>query len=196
MDNQTLALYSSIPSNSSTETKEQIVNHTRILLLFNLYDNRLIHEKFLDQIFENLIENKQMIRYDFQKKVYSLYPSNDYPNLKILSKLKVLSSIGLICLLLRYISYKKLIYENFIFLKMYLKLLSKVLTLQISVVFLILRKNFHFSKIKVYRTYKLLNSAIIAIYKFLTFNYLDYKSILNKKLSITNYTQFYNQEIN
>ena len=79
---------------------------------------------------------------------------------------------------------------------MYLKLLSKVLTLQVSVVFLILRKNFHFSKIKVYRTYKLLNSAIIAIYKFLTFNYLDYKSILNKKLSITNYTQFYNQEIN
>lgn len=195
MDNQTLALYSSIPSNSSTETKEQIVNHTRILLLFNLYDNRLIHEKFLDQIFENLIENKQMIRYDFQKKVYSLYPSKDYTTLKIFNKLKVLSSIGLICVLLRYISYKKLIYENFIFLKMYLKLFSKVLTLQISVVFLILRKNFHFSKIKIYRTYKLLKLTIIKLYKFLTFNYLDYKVILNKKLSITNYNRFYNQQM-
>lgn len=195
MDNQTLALYSSIPSNSSTETKEQIVNHTRILLLFNLYDNRLMHEKFLDQIFENLIENKQMIRYDFQKKVYSLYPSKHYTTLKIFNKLKVLSSIGLICVLLRYISYKKLIYENFIFLKMYLKLFSKVLTLQISVVFLILRKNFHFSKIKIYRTYKLLKLTIIKLYKFLTFNYLDYKVILNKKLSITNYNRFYNQQM-
>lgn len=195
MDNQTLALYSSIPSNSSTETKEQIVNHTRIILLFNLYDNRLIHEKFLDQIFENLIENKQMIRYDFQKKVYSLYPSKDYTTLKIFNKLKVLSSIGLICVLLRYISYKKLIYENFIFLKMSLKLFSKVLTLQISVVFLILRKNFHFSKIKIYRTYKLLKLTIIKLYKFLTFNYLDYKVILNKKLSITNYNRFYNQQM-
>lgn len=195
MDNQTLALYSSIPSNSSTETKEQILNNARILLLFNLYDNRLIHEKFLDQIFENLIENKQMIRYDFQKKVYSLYPSKDYTTLKIFNKLKVLSSIGLICVLLRYISYKKLIYENFIFLKMYLKLFSKVLTLQISVVFLILRKNFHFSKIKIYRTYKLLKLTIIKLYKFLTFNYLDYKVILNKKLSITNYNRFYNQQM-
>lgn len=192
MDKQTVALYSSIPSNSSTETKEQILNNARILLLFNLYDNRLIHEKFLDQIFENLIENKQMIRYDFQKKVYSLYPSKDYATLKIFNKLKVLSSIGLICILLRYISYKKLIYENFIFLKMYLKLFLKVLTLQISVVFLILRKNFHFSKIKIYRTYKLLKLTIIKLYKFLTFNYLDYKVILNKKLSITNYNRFYN----
>lgn len=195
MDKQNLALYSSISSNSSTETRERILNHARIILLFNLYDNRLIHEKFLDQIFENLIENKQMIRYDFQKKVYALYPSKDYTNLKIFNKLKVLSSIGLICLLLRYISYKKLIYENFIFLKMYLKLLKKVLTLQISVVFLILRKNFHFSKIKIYQTYKLLKLTIIKLYKFLTFNYLDYKVILNKKLSITNYKRFYNQQI-
>jgi len=196
MNKQNLAFYSSNPCTSSKQRKKRILNKARIILLFNLYDNRLVHEKFLDQIFENLIENKQMIRYDFQKKVYSLYPSSDYVNLKILSKLKVLSSIGLICLLLRYISYKKLIYENFIFLKMYLKLLSKVLTLQVSVVFLILRKNFHFLKIKMYRTYKLLNSTIIAIYRFLTFDYLDYKSILNKKLSITNYKQFYNQQIN
>ena len=196
MNKQNLAFYSSNPSTSSKQLEKHILNKARIILLFNLYDSRLVHEKFLDQIFENLIENKQMIRYDFQKKVYSLYPSNDYTNIKILNKLKVLSSIGLICLLLRYISYKKLIYENLIFLKMYLKLLSKVLTLQVSVVCLILRKNSHFSKIKIYRTYKLLNSAIIAIYKILTFNYLDYRSILNKKLSITNYKQFYNQEIN
>ena len=195
MDKQTLAFYSSIASNSSTETKEQILNHAGIILLFDFYDNRLIHEKFLDQIFENLIENKQMIRYNFQKKIYSLYPSKDYTTLKIYNKLKVLNSIGLICVLLRYISYKKLIYENVIFLKMYLKLLEKVLALQISVVFLILRKNFNLSKIKIYRICKLLKLTIIKLYKFLSFNYLDYKVILNKKLSITNYKTFYNQEI-
>lgn len=195
MDKQTLAFYSSIASNSSTETNEQILNHAGIILLFDFYDNRLIHEKFLDQIFENLIENKQMIRYNFQKKIYSLYPSKDYPTLKISNNLKVLSSIGLMCVLLRYISYKKLIYENVIFLKMYLKLFSKVLALQISVVFLILRKNFNLSKIKIYRICKLLKLTIIKLYKFLSFNYLDYKVILNKKLSITNYKRFYNQQI-
>jgi len=193
MDKQNLAFYSSNRINSSKQPDTIVLNQARTILLFNLYDNRLIHEKFLDQIFENLIENKQMIRYDFQKKVYSLYPSTDYINLKIFSKLKVLSSIGLICLLLRYIRYKKLIYENFIFLKMYLKLLSKVLTLQLSVVFLILQKNCQLSKVKIYRSYRLLKLAIAKLYKFLTFNYLDYKVILNKKLSITNYKTFYNQ---
>lgn len=193
MDKQTLAFYSSIPSNSSTETNEQRLNHAGIILLFNLYDNRLIHEKFLDQIFENLIENKQMIRYNFQKKIYSLYPSEDYITLKIFNKLKILSSIGVICVLLRYISYKKLIYENVIFLKIYLKLLKKVLALQISVVFLILRKNSLFSKIKIYRTHRLIKLALNQLFKFLTFNYLDYKTILNKKLSIRNYERLYNQ---
>lgn len=195
MDKQNLASYSSTPSYSSKQFDQIVIKEARTVLLFNLYDNRLMHEKFLDQIFENLIENKQMIRYDFQKKVYSLYPNKDYANLKVFNKLKVLSSIGLICILLRYIRYKKLIYENFIFLKMYVKLLSKVLTLQLSVMFLILRKNFHFSKIKIYKTYRLLKLVINKVYKFLTFNYLDYKVILNKKLSIRNYQRFYNQQI-
>jgi hypothetical protein len=195
MDKQNLAFYSSNPNNFAKRTNKLVLNKARIILLFNLYDNRLMHEKFLDQIFENLIENKQMIRYDFQKKVYSLYPNKDYITLKFFSKLKVLSSLGLICILLRYIRYKKLIYENFIFLKIYLKLLSKVLTLQISVVLLILRKNFHFLKVKIYRTYRALKLVLTTLYEFLTFNYLDYKVILNKKLSITNYKTFYNQEI-
>lgn len=195
MNNQTLVFYRPTPSKSSKQINRFNLSEARLILLFNLYDNRLMHEKFLDQIFENLIENKQMIRYDFQKKVYSLYPNKDYINLKLFSKLKVLSSIGLICILLRYIRYKKLLSENFIFLKIYLKLLSKVLSLQVSIVFLILRKNLYFSKIKIYRTYKFIKLAIIALYKFLTFNYLDYKVILNKKLSITNYKTFYNQEI-
>ena len=48
-----------------------ILNKAQLILLFNLYDNRFIHEKFLDQIFENLIENKRMIQYDFQEKIFN-----------------------------------------------------------------------------------------------------------------------------
>ena len=193
MNKRNLEFYSSTTSNSSKQIDKFAFNQSKIILLFNLYDNRLMHEKFLDQIFENLIENKQMISYDFQKKVYSLYPNKDYVNLKIFNKLKVLSSIGLICILLRYIRYRKLMFENFIFLKMYVKLLSKALTSQLSVVFLILRKNSFFSKIKIYRIYRLIKLALNQLFQFLTFNYLDYKTILNKKLSIRNYQRFYNQ---
>lgn len=193
MDKQNLEFYRSTTSNSLKPIDKFTFNESKTILLFNLYDNRLMHEKFLDQIFENLIENKQMISYDFQKKVYSLYPNKDYLNLKIFNKLKVLSSIGLICILLRYIRYRKLMFENFIFLKIYGKLLSKVLASQLSVVFLILRKNSLFSKIKIYRTHRLIKLALNQLFKFLTFNYLDYKTILNKKLSIRNYERLYNQ---
>jgi len=193
MNKQNLEFYRPTASNSLKPTDKFVFNQSQTILLFNLYDNRLMHEKILDQIFENLIENKQMISYDFQKKVYSLYPNKDYVNLKILNKLKVLSSIGLVYVLLRYVRYKKLIFENFIFLKIYTKLLSKVLTSQLSVVFLILRKNFHFSKIKIYRICRLIKLVLNQLFEFLTFNYLDYKTILNKKLSIRNYQQFYNQ---
>jgi len=61
---------------SSNSSQEGLSNNSQLILLFNLYDSRFIHEKFLDQIFGNLIENKQMIRYDFQRKIYSLYPES------------------------------------------------------------------------------------------------------------------------
>ena len=70
----------------SNKSQEDLLKSSRFILLFNLYDNRLIHEKFLDQIFGNLIENKQLIRYDFQRKIYSLYPENYHANFKIFSK--------------------------------------------------------------------------------------------------------------
>ena len=194
MSEYTLASHQCTLSKSSKHMNDFVLKQSQIPLLFTLYDNRLIHEKFLDQIFENLIENKQMIKYDFQKKVYSIYPIKVYTNPKILNKLRILSSITVICILLKYIRYKELFYENFVFMKMYIKLLSRFLTLQSSVVFLILQKNFHFSKIKVYKIIRFLKLTITSIYSFLTFNYLDYKVILNKKLSITKYKKFYNKE--
>lgn len=195
MDKQNKSIYKLNLRNNLLKEKEIKHKYANLILLFNFYENRLVHEKFLDQIFENLIENKQLIRYDFQKKVYSLYPNKIYYNFKISNKLKILSLICLIFTLLQYVRYKKLIYENFVFLKMYIRIISKIFTLQISIVFLIIRKNIKFTKIKIYKTYRLLKSLISTIYRFLFFNYLDYKVILNKKLSITNYKTFYNQEI-
>jgi hypothetical protein len=170
-----------------------ILNKAQLILLFNLYDNRFIHEKFLDQIFENLIENKQMIQYDFQEKIYSLYPENNFHNSKLFSKLKALSILSLIYVLLRYVRYKKLISENFLFLKIYLKTISKIFQLRLPLLFILIRKNLRFSKIKLYRAYKNFKRFIFKCF-ILTFNYLDYKVILNKKLSNKSYIVFYNSD--
>jgi len=177
---------------SSNNSQEGLFNSSQLILLFNLYDNRFTHEKFLDQIFGNLIENKQMIRYDFQRKIYSLYPENYYSNLKIFSKLKALSILSFIYILLKYVRYKKLIYENYVFLRIYLRTISKIFHLRISLIFLLLRKNLRSSAIQLYKTYKNVNQLININVMFLTLNYLDYKVILNKKLSNKSYTAFYN----
>ena len=177
---------------SSNNSQEGLSKSSQLILLFNLYDNRFIHEKFLDQIFANLIENKQMIRYDFQRKIYSLYPENYYSNLKIFSKLKALSILSFIYILLKYVRYKKLIYENYVFLRIYSRTISKIFHLRISLIFLLLRKNLRSSEIQLYKTYKNINQLININVMFLTLNYLDYKVILNKKLSKKSYTAFYN----
>ena len=177
---------------SSNNSQEGLSKSSQLILLFNLYDNRFIHEKFLDQIFGNLIENKQMIRYDFQRKIYSLYPENYYSNLKIFSKLKALSILSFIYILLKYVRYKKLIYENYVFLRIYSRTISRIFHLRISLIFLLLRKNLRSSGIQLYKTYKNVNKLININVMFLTLNYLDYKVILNKKLSNKCYTAFYN----
>ena len=177
---------------SSNNSQKRLSNNSQLILLFNLYDNRFIHEKFLDQIFGNLIENTQMIRYDFQRKIYSLYPENYYFNLKILSKLKALSILSFIYILLKYVRYKKLIYENYVFLRIYLRTISKIFYLRISLIFLLLRKNLRSSEIQLYKTYKNVNQLININVIILTLNYLDYKVILSKKLSNESYTAFYN----
>ena len=177
---------------SSNNSQKGSFNSSQLILLFNLYDNRFIHEKFLDQIFGNLIENKQMIRYDFQRKIYSLYPENYYSNLKIFSKLKALSILSFIYILLKYVRYKKLIYENYVFLRICLRTISRIFHLRISLIFLLLRKNLRSSGIQLYKTYKNVNKLININVMFLTLNYLDYKVILNKKLSNKSYTAFYN----
>lgn len=176
----------------SNNSQEGLSKDSQLILLFNLYDNRFIHEKFLDQIFGNLIENKQMIRYDFQRKIYSLYPENYYSNLKIFSKLKALSILSFIYILLKYVRYKKLIYENYVFLRIYLRTISKIFHLRISLIFLLLRTNLRSSEIQLYKTYKNVNQLININVMFLTLNYLDYKVILSKKLSNKSYTAFYN----
>jgi len=177
---------------SSNNSQEGLSKNSQLILLFNLYDSRFIHEKFLDQIFGNLIENKQMIRYDFQRKIYSLYPENYYSNLKFFSKLKGLSILSFIYILLKYIRYKKLIYENCVFLRIYLRTISKIFHLRISLIFLLLTKNLGSSEIQLYKTYKNINQLININVMVLTLNYLDYKVILNKKLSNKSYTAFYN----
>jgi len=176
----------------SNKPQENLLKSSRVLLSFNLYDNRFIHEKFLDQIFVDLIENKQMIRYDFQRKIYSLYPENYYTSFKVFSKLKALSILSLIYLLLKYVRYKKLLVENYVFLKIYLKALLKIFHLRSSLIFLLLRKNLTNLLMQLCKTYKNINKFANINFMFIILINLDYKIASNKGLSKKSYTTFYN----
>nr|AHX25193.1 hypothetical protein Naon00017 [Nannochloropsis oceanica] len=176
----------------SNKPQENLLKSSRVLLSFNLYDNRFIHEKFLDQIFVDLIENKQMIRYDFQRKIYSLYPENYYTNFKVFSKLKALSILSLIYLLLKYVRYKKLLVENYVFLKIYLKALLKIFHLRSSLIFLLLRKNLTNLLMQLCKTYKNINKLVNIHFMSIILINLDYKIASNKGLSKKSYTTFYN----
>ena len=168
------------------------LHKSQIILLFNLYDNQLLHEKFLEQIFENLIEDMQLIRYDFQKKIYSLYPNANYSNFKIFNKLQILTNLSFICLLLKYLRYQKLIFDNFTFLKIYLKTISQLINSKFSLLFLILRKRFRYLKTRLYKRYKSIKYMLFSLYKLIVFNYLYCNFLMEKNLSSENYKNFYN----
>lgn len=176
----------------SINSQEELFKSSPLILLFNLYDNRFIHEKFLNQILVDLIENKQMMRYDFQKKVYSLYPESYYLSLKVFSKLRALTIVTLIYMLLKYIKYKKLIHKNVIFLNMYSNIVSKVFSLRMSLVFLMFRKILNSLKIEFYKAYKSIKKTIKINFMFLVLNYIDYKNTSTKKLFNKSYMTFYN----
>ncbi|AFZ64256.1 hypothetical protein Naga_1Chloroplast45 (chloroplast) [Nannochloropsis gaditana] len=176
----------------SINSQEELFKSSPLILLFNLYDNRFVHEKFLNQVLVDLIENKQMMRYDFQKKVYSLYPESYYLSLKVFSKLRALTIVTLIYMLLKYIKYKKLIHKNFIFLNMYSNIVSKVFSLRMSLVFLMFRKILNSLKIEFYKAYKSIKKTIKINFMFLVLNYIDYKNTSTKKLFNKSYMTFYN----
>ncbi len=175
----------------SNNVNPVILHNSQTILLFNLYDNRLIHEKFLEQLFENLIESKQLVKYDFQKKIYSLYPNSSYSNFKIFNKFKILASLSLLCFLLRYIRYKKLIFDNLVFLKIYLNTVSQLVNSKISLLCLILRKRFRYLKVRLIRTSRNIKYILLNLYKLIVFNYLYCNFLMNKNLSKDSYKRFY-----
>lgn len=191
MEEETLTTYKLESELYSSNVNSGVLHNSQTLLLFNLYDNRLIHERFLEQLFENLIENKQLVRYDFQKKIYSLYPNISYFNFKILNKFKILASLSLLCFLLRYIRYKKLIFDNFIFLKIYLNTILQLMNSKVSLICLILRKRFRYIKIRLYRISKILKYLMHSLHKLINFNYLYCNFLMKKNLSKDSYKRFY-----
>lgn len=167
-----------------------VLNNSHTILLFNLYDTRLIHEKFLEYLFENLIENKQLISYDFQKKIYSLYPNNNYLNFKILNKFKILVGLGLLYFLLRRIRYRKLIFDNYIFLKIYLNTISDLYNSKITLLCFILRKRFRYFNMKFHRELKNINYLLLNLYKVIVFNYLYCNLLMKENISSGSFKRF------
>lgn len=196
MEEENLTNYKLESKIDSNNVNPLVLHNSQIILLFNLYNNRLIHEKFLEQLFENLIENKQLVRYDFQKKIYSLYPNSTYFNFKIFNKFKILASLSTLCFLLRYIRYKKLIFDNLVFLKIYLDTISQLFNSKISLLSLLLQKRFRYLKIKLYRTFKSRKYILINLYKFILFNCLYCNFLMKENLSYESYKRFYQLKSN
>lgn len=196
MEEENLTNYKLESQIDSNNVNPFVLHNSQIILLFNLYDNRLIHEKFLEQLFENLIENKQLVRYDFQKKIYSLYPNNTYFNFKIFNKFKILASLSILCLLLRYIRYKKLIFDNLVFLKIYFNTISQLFNSKVSLLSFLLQKRFRYLKIKLYKTSKCRKYLLLNLYKFIVFNCLYCNFLLKETLSQETYKRFYQLKSN
>jgi hypothetical protein len=112
----------------STNNSEFLVSllYFRTPLFFNLYENRLIHFEFLEQIFRDLLEKKEMLIYNFQKRVFSLYlkKSNLSFYINLLGKhFRTISLITLTTLLLKSFPYRLFINENLNFFSLYKKII-------------------------------------------------------------------------
>lgn len=190
MEEENLTTYRLKSQAYSNYVNLHALHNSNVMLLFNLYDNRLMHEKFLEYLFENLIENRQLVRYDFQKKIYSLYPSNSYFNFIILNKLKILTGLGLLCFLIRDINYKKRIFFRFIILKLSLNIILDLFSSKISLFYLLIIKRFRYFKTKIYRQLKK-TCTLLPLYKFMFFNYLDCNFLIKKSISNNSYKKFY-----
>lgn len=144
-------------SNSKDLTKVIIL---RIPLLFNLYENRLIHYEFLEEVFRYLLETKELLSYDFEKKIFSLYTKDLNAYYFLLKQLEFVEGISVILLLIR--TYP-----------LYLVKKRKFFSFLRQIIFL------HRKKI-LSNIYILLNKTIKRIYISLKFNILKNQLILLK----------------
>nr|YP_009550352.1 hypothetical protein [Characiopsis acuta]QAA11285.1 hypothetical protein [Characiopsis acuta] len=141
---------------SSSLLEEKILRkyiYYKIPLLFNLYENRLIHFEFLKEVFADLLESKEILRFNFQNRIFSIY--NTKKNFYLIKnsffqKAKLILISTLVILLIRSFPYKILLNENKNFFRLYQNKILRILKSPISLTLLLINKLIRKIKIKMY----------------------------------------------
>nr|YP_010478534.1 hypothetical protein N4K87_pgp078 [Chlorobotrys sp.]UVI60839.1 hypothetical protein [Chlorobotrys sp.] len=161
--------------------KRQLLTYSicKVPLFFNLFENRLIHSEFLKEVFTELLENKENIRYNFQTKIFSLYNGkNNFYVIKIslLQQTKITLGVILVVFLLCSFPYNVLVRENKNFFHVYGIPLLNVLKAPFSITVLLFHKTTRKLKIFTYIIYKALNILFFKLFKKLFMDYLQYRN--------------------
>lgn len=182
-------------SNSSIPKLENkyIVKHFvyKIPLLFNLYENRLIHNEFLEYIFLDILESNELLAYNFQNKIFSFY--NGTKNISILKILysyeaKVFVIVTIVILLLSSFRFKRNVIKIKNFFSLYFKNISKITKYPFLRSILLLSKILKFIKQYIYLIYKNFQRSFMTLYQTLVLNYLSIGSyVFNKEISKEKY---------
>lgn len=152
----------------------------KIPLLFNLYENRLIHSEFLKDVFAELLENKEILRYNFQNKIFSLLKSNKniyILNISLFQRAKIIIVTTLVILLLRSFPYRLVFQENKNFFRLYGLTILNITRSPFSMAVLIVDKLLRKLRFYSYILSKKIKFVFLNMYTNLFLNYLQYKSI-------------------
>nr|YP_010478816.1 hypothetical protein N4K71_pgp078 [Neustupella aerophytica]UVI61121.1 hypothetical protein [Neustupella aerophytica] len=169
----------------------------RVPVFFNLYENRLIHSEFLKEIFAEILENKEILRYNFQNKIFSLYTENTKPyigKIFLLQRTKIVLILSLIILLIKSFPHNTLYRENKSFFRLYRLTLINILKSPFSVALLVFYKMIRKLKIQIYIVCKTINFLLFDLVKKLFLNYLQYRDFTqNLIFNHQNYTNLFSR---
>lgn len=115
-------------------------------ILFNFYENRLKHAEFLEQVFRDFLESREMLTLDFQKRIFSIYSGKKSFYLSqnsIEKRLQILLVITIIIAFIRSYPHKLLVYENKNFLSLSKTIILKPNKRIFSHSFLVINKVYH-----------------------------------------------------
>lgn len=156
----------------------------RIPLLFNLYENRLIHYEFLEEVFRYLLETKELLSYDFEKKIFSLYTKDLNVYYFLLKQLEFLQGISVILLLIRtyplYLIKKR---KFFSFFRQIIFLRRKTL---FSRLFILLNNTIKRIDISLKFNIRKIQFVLLHLKPKLFIKYLKYIKVTNTSLEISN----------
>jgi hypothetical protein len=158
----------------------------KIPLLFNLYENRLVQFEFLKEVFADLLETKEILRFNFQNKLFSFYQANNnfcIIKISFLQKAKIIFLGTAVILLIRSFPYKLFINENRIFFRLYRNKLLRVLKSPFSLSLIIVNKVCRKIKIHFSILSKIIRSIFLNFSLNLFLKYGQYR-ILIKQLDL------------